>query len=157
MNTQLLPLDAHATVSSLHKLLISFSHPSHPSFFNKTTNMGAHRPLSRFAGWVDPLLTISISAVVCSALCRLGLVFVTSGQMSQVCPFHPTPFMLRVCCCHPQLLHCQLWCTHSLYCSGCITATLISCITGVLLPSPYGHSQGVLLPPFLARGCNQWL
>lgn len=127
--------------------------------------MGAHRPLSRFAGWVGPLLTISISAVVCSALCRLGLVFVTSSHMSQGVSLPPYS-IAHLCsgcvaatlsCCHPQLLHCQQWCTHSLYCSGCVAATLISCITGVLLPSPYRHSQGVLLPPFLARGCNHWL
>ena len=43
------------------------------------------------------------------------------------------PSMLRVCCCHPHLLHCQVCRCHPLYCSGCVASTLISCITGMFL------------------------
>ena len=65
------------------------------------------------------------------------------------------PFMLRVCRHHPNLLNCWACCCHPLYCSRRVTATLISCITGMLLPSPYSHLHSVLLLPLLALGCTQ--
>lgn len=63
MNAQLLPLDAHNTVSPLYKLLFSFSHPSLPSFFNK----------AGLQVWVQPgHFGMGAHLLLCIARSRLG-------------------------------------------------------------------------------------
>ena len=65
------------------------------------------------AGWVGLLLTISISAVVCSSLCRLRLVFVTSSNLLQSLSLPPY-----------SIAH---------LCSGWVAATLSCCISNQLV------------------------
>lgn len=119
MIAQLLPLDAYASVSPLYKLLFSFSHPSLPPFFNK----------AGLQVWVHPgHFAMGAHLLLCIARSRLGgplthhqhlscgLLLTLQTQVS-ICHFQPhvtgcvaatllqCPFMLRVGCCHPQLLH----------------------------------------------------
>lgn len=143
---------------SLYKSF-SFSHPS-LSFNNAGLQVRVHTChfALHVAGWVGPLT--HHHPLSCGLHHTLQAVISTCHFQPHVAgcitaPLLHCPLMLRVGCCHPHLLHCWVCCWHPLYCSGCVTATLISCIMGKLLPSPHSHSQGVLLPPFLALGCTQ--
>ena len=123
INTQLLPLYAHATVScrlSLYKLLCSFSHPSLPCFSIKldyrysvwvhTWHFALH-----IAGWVGPL----------------------THHHHLSCGLHHT-LQVHISTCHFQL-----------HVAGCVAATLICCIAGCVAATPF-IAQGVSLPPSLA-------
>ena len=143
LNAQLLPLWAHATVSFCE--LFSFSHPSLPFFSIKldyrysvwvhTWHFALH-----VAGWVRPLT--HHHHLSC------GLHHTLQAHIS-TCHFQPDaarcvtatllhcPFMLRVYCCHPHLLHCGVYHCHPLIAQG------------VSLPSSLVALQGCCCHPSL--------